>query len=284
MPPCLELVTRSRSGLFEAPPADEVAAQREQGFVEFEAPLSADGQALELPKQAEDPLNYVAEPTQTLDIQNALTRGLFRADVRAVHTGARPIQLAGRRSVRSRTPAPGAGVARRCPGAGRTGRPADTAGLLPVSAPATARATAAAAARSAPTSRRPRSTAESSHPVKPSDRHNSHVRSGHFNQDPVTSSLYTCAVVGLFAGMGLIMPHYFPGTERPHRTFSTGPYFQPVRRLRTRPFRPKGGLGVQPPEGWERGRKPLPGGASAVTMGAARQCDDSSGSARGARP
>lgn len=68
-------------------------------------------------------------------------------------------------SVRSRTPVPGAGVARRCPDAGRTECPAGIAGRPPASAPVTARARAAAAVRSVPTSRRPRSTAEASHDV-----------------------------------------------------------------------------------------------------------------------
>ncbi|MDR6980484.1 hypothetical protein J2X68_007224 [Streptomyces sp. 3330] len=67
------------------------------------------------------------------------------------------------RSVRSRTPAQAAGVARLCRCRGRRGCPADSACPLPAVALATARARAAAAARSAPTSHRPRSTAECSH-------------------------------------------------------------------------------------------------------------------------
>ena len=55
------------------------------------------------------------------------------------------------RSARSRTPAPAAGVARRCRCRGRTGCPADTAGPPPAVAPATAPARAAVTARSAPT-------------------------------------------------------------------------------------------------------------------------------------
>lgn len=65
-------------------------------------------------------------------------------------------------AARSRTPAPGAGVARRCSGSGRTGCPAGTAGRPPASGPASVQAWAAATVRSAPTSRRPRSTAEPS--------------------------------------------------------------------------------------------------------------------------
>jgi len=86
------------------------------------------------------------------------------------------------RSAPSRTPAPGAGAAKRRPGAGHTECPADTAGPPPASAPETARAKAAATARSVPTSRRPRSTAESSHPPGRSDRHHSHARPGPFNK------------------------------------------------------------------------------------------------------
>ncbi len=66
-------------------------------------------------------------------------------------------------SVRSRTPAPAAEVARRCRGAERTRCPVGTVGPALVSAQANARARAAAAVRFAPTSRHPRSTAESSH-------------------------------------------------------------------------------------------------------------------------
>ena len=49
------------------------------------------------------------------------------------------------RSVRSRTPDPGVGVAKRCPGAGRTRCPAGTVGRPPALAPAPARARAGAA-------------------------------------------------------------------------------------------------------------------------------------------
>lgn len=66
-------------------------------------------------------------------------------------------------SAPSRSPASAAGVARLCRCRGRTECPADRAGPTPAEALETGPATAAATARSAPTSRRPRSTAESSH-------------------------------------------------------------------------------------------------------------------------
>lgn len=67
------------------------------------------------------------------------------------------------RSVRSRTRALETGVARRCPDTKRTRCPAGTTGLVSVSVLVTARVRAVAAVRSALRSRRPPSTAESSH-------------------------------------------------------------------------------------------------------------------------
>lgn len=102
------------------------------------------------------------------------------------------------RSAPSRTPVPGAGAAKRRPGAGHTECPADTAGPPSASAPETARAKAAATARSAPTSRRPRSTAESSHPPERSDRHNSLARPGPFNKIVLRAQQpsYLCSCAG----------------------------------------------------------------------------------------
>lgn len=116
------------------------------------------------------------------------------------------------RSVRSRTPAPGAGVARRCPGAGRTGCPAGTTGRPPASALETARARAAATVRSLPTSRRPRSTAESSQP--PNDQI---VTTDTPDQDTSARSCYELIVRG-----DLLVPAPAPAPELVERVCVTG--------------------------------------------------------------
>ena len=86
------------------------------------------------------------------------------------------------RSARSRTPAPAAAVARLCRCRARTGCPADTAGPTPAAAPEPSPARAAAAARSAPTSHRPRSTAEYSHHPERPNHHTGHARPETFNK------------------------------------------------------------------------------------------------------
>lgn len=86
------------------------------------------------------------------------------------------------RSTRSRTPAPGAVVARLCRCGARTGCPADTAGRPRVAAPAPSAAKAATAARLVPTIRRPRSTAEYSHTPEQPNHHIGRVRPGNFNK------------------------------------------------------------------------------------------------------
>ncbi len=85
-------------------------------------------------------------------------------------------------SAPSRSPAPGAGVARLCRCGGRTGCPADRAGPAPAAAQATVPARAAGAARSALTSRRPRSTAEYSHHHERPNPHTGHGQPAHFNK------------------------------------------------------------------------------------------------------
>lgn len=82
----------------------------------------------------------------------------------------------------SRIPAPGAGVAMLCRCRGRTGCPADRAGPAPAEGLETVPAKAAGASRSAPTSRRPRSTAEYSHRHERPNRHTGHGRPAHFNK------------------------------------------------------------------------------------------------------
>ncbi|CAM5508156.1 hypothetical protein STANM309S_03656 [Streptomyces tanashiensis] len=60
-----ELVTRSRSGLLEASPADAAASEGDEGVVEFSAAFPADGEALV--EQGEGLLDYVAELADALD-------------------------------------------------------------------------------------------------------------------------------------------------------------------------------------------------------------------------
>lgn len=63
---------RSWSGsLLEPSPADEAAAQRDEGIVEVEASLTPHGQALELVQQGKGLHDYVAELAQTLDVRHA---------------------------------------------------------------------------------------------------------------------------------------------------------------------------------------------------------------------
>ncbi len=82
----------------------------------------------------------------------------------------------------SRTPAPAVGAATLCRCRGRTGCPGDRAGPAPVSARATAPAKAAGAAQSAPTSRRPRSTAEYSHHHERPNLHTGHGQPARFTK------------------------------------------------------------------------------------------------------
>lgn len=61
-------------GLREASSADQSAGQRDEGVVEFEAALSADGKAFELMEQSEGLLHNVAELAQASpDIQDPVT-------------------------------------------------------------------------------------------------------------------------------------------------------------------------------------------------------------------
>jgi hypothetical protein len=69
-----DLATRSWMGLREASPADQSAGQRDEGVVEFEAALPADGKAFELVEQSEGLLHNVAELAQASpDIQDPVT-------------------------------------------------------------------------------------------------------------------------------------------------------------------------------------------------------------------
>ncbi len=85
-------------------------------------------------------------------------------------------------SVPSRTPVPGAEVARLCRCRGRTGCPGDRAGPTPAEAPVTAPATEATTARSAPTTHRPRSTVEYSHHHERPNLHTSHGQPARFTK------------------------------------------------------------------------------------------------------
>ena len=123
-----------------------------------------------------------SRPRRPWTSRAGLPRSARRGESGAV--GRRPLPAANApvfasRSVRTRTPAQAAGVARRCCCRARTGCPADTAGQLPVEALVTSSARAAAAAQSVPTSRRPRSTAEYSHPPKRPNHHTGHAQPGH---------------------------------------------------------------------------------------------------------
>jgi len=96
------------------------------------------------------------------------------------------------RSGRSRTPAPRAGVARLCRCGERTGRLGGTAGPTPAAALVTAQATAAAMARSAPTSRRPRSTAEYSHRHERPNPHTGHGQPARFTKIVLRARRQAC--------------------------------------------------------------------------------------------
>lgn len=149
----------------------------------------------------------VSRPRRPWTSRGGRPRSARRAGSGAAGRRPQPVATApsaASRSVPSRTPAPAAGVARRCRCRARTGCLAGTAGRAPAAAPVTSPARAAAAARSMPTSRRSRSTDEYSHHPERPNRHTGHGRPGHFTK------ILLRALRGFVARRGVDPKRLFP--------------------------------------------------------------------------